>query len=95
MKPTGITFPTALTLLFIYLKLTDQIDWSWWFVLMPFYVGAFLRAIIDQIEKRKIEKLDSDMVKLCRQLGFSEEQIKSILSKLIRHNGTIIHRRRN
>lgn len=27
-----------LTLLFIGLKLTGYIDWSWWFVLMPLYI---------------------------------------------------------
>lgn len=31
----GITFLEALTLLFIGLKLTKQIDWSWWWVLSP------------------------------------------------------------
>ena len=28
----------ALGLLFIGLKLTGHIDWSWWFVLLPFYI---------------------------------------------------------
>ena len=30
-------FLSLLTLLFIGLKLTGYIDWSWWFVLMPAY----------------------------------------------------------
>lgn len=30
-----MTFYDALTLLFIALKLCDQIDWSWWWVLAP------------------------------------------------------------
>lgn len=85
MKPTG-TFPSALTLLFIYLKLIGEIDWSWWFVLMPMYVGAFLGALIKELEKRKIQKLDADMVKFCRQLGLSEEQIKNILAKVDRES---------
>lgn len=29
---------TLLTLLFVGLKLTGYIDWSWWFVLMPAYI---------------------------------------------------------
>lgn len=31
----GIGFFGWLTILFIGLKLTDQIDWSWWLVLAP------------------------------------------------------------
>lgn len=29
-----------LTLLFIGLKLTSAIDWSWWYVLMPMYIAV-------------------------------------------------------
>lgn len=28
----------TLTLIFVTLKLTDLIDWSWWLVLIPFFV---------------------------------------------------------
>lgn len=39
-------FLPLLTLLFIYLKLTEHIDWSWWWVLAPLWVpvaiGMFL-----------------------------------------------------
>ena len=31
----GTSLPTALTVLFIALKLCDIIDWSWWWVLSP------------------------------------------------------------
>ena len=34
-SPQPISFPDGLTLLFIGLKLSHQIDWSWWFVLSP------------------------------------------------------------
>lgn len=33
----GITFPQSLTLLFIGLKLTGYIAWSWWLVLAPLW----------------------------------------------------------
>ena len=36
----GIGFAGALTLLFIGLKLGHVIDWSWWWVLSPLWVGA-------------------------------------------------------
>lgn len=41
----GIGFLGALTLLFIGLKLTNYIDWSWWWILSPIW-GVFAFAII-------------------------------------------------
>jgi hypothetical protein len=39
-------FWIMLTILFIGLKLTNQIDWSWWLVLLPMYGGiAFMAAL--------------------------------------------------
>ena len=35
----GLTFVQALTLLFIGLKLTDTVDWSWWWVFAPMLSG--------------------------------------------------------
>ncbi len=41
-------FLTALALLFIFLKLTGVIAWSWWLVLLPLYFGAavFLGMVV-------------------------------------------------
>jgi len=33
-----MNFSTLLTLIFIVLKLTGYIDWSWWLVMMPMIV---------------------------------------------------------
>lgn len=44
-----IGFFGLLTLLFIGLKLTNYINWSWWFVLAPAYIPAaivFTLAVI-------------------------------------------------
>ena len=38
----GIGFVGALTIAFIVLKLTGVIDWSWWWVLSPIWVGILL-----------------------------------------------------
>lgn len=40
----GIGFPGLLTVLFVGLKLTGHIDWSWWWVLSPIWIafGAVL-----------------------------------------------------
>ena len=46
----GVDFVDALTLLFIGLKLTGTIDWSWWWVLSPmwisFSVALFLAVVL-------------------------------------------------
>lgn len=36
----GIGFVGLLTIVFIVLKLTDHIDWSWWWVLSPIWISA-------------------------------------------------------
>jgi len=45
----GVGFVTLLGVLFIGLKLTGYIDWSWWLVLLPIYgqviFGLILLAI--------------------------------------------------
>jgi len=39
--------PTLLTLLFVYLKATGSIDWSWWIVFCPLWIPiALLFGII-------------------------------------------------
>ena len=44
MKP-GYFF-AVLTLLFITLKLTGHITWSWWLVLLPFWGSALLATML-------------------------------------------------
>ena len=39
---SGIGFTGMLTILFIGLKLTNVIDWSWWWVLSPPLIGLAL-----------------------------------------------------
>ena len=43
---SGIGFFGLLGIVFIVLKLTHYIDWSWWLVLLPIYGGALLWIII-------------------------------------------------
>ena len=42
----GIGFTGLLTIVFIILKLTDVIDWSWWWVLSPIWISLILAAVI-------------------------------------------------
>lgn len=44
---SGLGFFSILTLIFIFLKLNETIDWSWWLVLLPVIIpiGIVLIAI--------------------------------------------------
>lgn len=37
---SGVSFGGLLTVLFVALKLLDKIDWSWWWVLSPLWIGG-------------------------------------------------------
>jgi len=41
-----VGFSGLLTLIFITLKLTDYIDWSWWWVLAPIWLPLVLVVVI-------------------------------------------------
>lgn len=43
---SGIGFTGLLTVLFIGLKLTNVINWSWWWVLSPLWIDFALIIII-------------------------------------------------
>lgn len=42
----GVGFVGLLTILFIGLKLTNFIDWSWWWVLSPIWITALVVLLI-------------------------------------------------
>ena len=42
----GVTFFGILTIVFIVLKLTHVIDWSWVWVLSPLWVSAIITIIV-------------------------------------------------
>lgn len=42
----GISLPTLLTVLFVGLKLTHHIDWSWWWVLSPVWISVSLAGLL-------------------------------------------------
>ena len=54
---SGIGFTGLLTIVFIVLKLTNYIDWSWWWVLSPLWIsfgvviGILLLVLIGFIAK--------------------------------------------
>jgi hypothetical protein len=42
----GVGFTGLLTILFVGLKLGKVIDWSWWWVLSPLWIGAAFAALV-------------------------------------------------
>lgn len=46
IKETGVGFTGLLTIAFIVLKLTKIINWNWWWVLSPLWIGAILCGVL-------------------------------------------------
>ena len=42
----GTGFVGLLTIVFIFLKLTHYIDWSWWWVLSPIWIAAIIAFVL-------------------------------------------------
>jgi len=43
---SGIGFGTMLFLIFLILKLTGNIDWSWWWVTSPLWIPVSLGLVV-------------------------------------------------
>ena len=43
---SGVSFLDLLTLVFIALKLTGYINWSWWWVLSPIWIPVIILLIV-------------------------------------------------
>lgn len=53
---TGIGFSTLLLLAFIILKLCKIIDWSWWWVLSPLWIGLLITLVVLGVIAYKVLK---------------------------------------
>lgn len=49
-KRSGASFAELLAIVFITLKLTNFIDWSWWWVTSPIWIGLIVRVVIPAIK---------------------------------------------
>lgn len=45
----GISFLGLLAIVFISLKLTQVIDWSWWYILLPLWLPVVIFALVGLI----------------------------------------------
>lgn len=43
---SGFSFTTVLFIVFLVLKLTHTIDWSWWWITSPLWIGWALILLI-------------------------------------------------
>lgn len=54
------TVLSAVLIVFVTLKLTDEIDWSWWWVLTPMwlpvvaFIAAFVAVVIASVVERAV-----------------------------------------
>jgi uncharacterized protein HemY len=83
----GIGPLSLLGVVFVTLKLTDVIDWSWWWVLLPFYIGwliilailvvwgllAGIVALMDNHDRKKRRK-----AALARKQGLARKERKTL-----------------
>ena len=56
----GIGFTGLLTVLFVGLKLTGNIDWSWWWVLSPVWIQILILIIFAAIVAKSQPKKSPD-----------------------------------
>lgn len=53
----GLGFASVLQIVFIVLKLCNKIDWSWIWVLSPFWISVIVYGIIGILIYLKLRKL--------------------------------------
>lgn len=88
----GTGFLNLLTLLFIALKLTSQIDWSWWWVLAPTWAPAAFFVVVLSIgglATMTLHAMETPEQRKRRELA---EQFKG-LSRVIDRQDTLLNNR--
>jgi len=67
-----MTFPTVLFVVFLVLKLTGYIAWSWWWVTAPLWCGLLLGALVffgALFYFAVLETPEAKAARLCRELA--------------------------
>ena len=62
-------FLEVLTIIFVVLKLTSVIDWSWWLVFSPMYVAVVLYAVIIVIQIRVWKNMDNSHSEIVKRMN--------------------------
>ncbi len=62
-------FLEVLTIIFVVLKLTSVIDWSWWLVFSPMYVAVVLYTVIIVIQIRVWKNMDNSHSEFVKRMN--------------------------
>lgn len=72
---------TSLGVAFVILKLTSVIDWSWWCVTMPFWLGTALYAVlltVDRLLTKKQVEVDRKISKERKKKSKFQERLEEM-----------------
>lgn len=50
-QTNGLGIVEVLLIIFLVLKLCKLIDWSWWWVFSPLWIGVIIYLILDSLRK--------------------------------------------
>ena len=67
-----------LTLIFIILKLTKYIDWSWWWILFPTYSVMIILLSVKAMSKKSEEEIPVVSEKVVKELIKFQKLIKEM-----------------
>ena len=62
-------FLEVLTIIFVVLKLTSVIDWSWWLVFSPMYIAIVLYTVIIVIQIRVWKNMDNSDSEFAKRMN--------------------------
>ena len=62
-------FLEVLTIIFVVLKLTSVIDWSWWLVFSPMYIAIVLYTVIIVIQIRVWKNMDNSHSEFVKRMN--------------------------
>jgi membrane protein YdbS with pleckstrin-like domain len=69
---SGIGFVGLLTIVFITLKLTNFITWSWWWVLSPVWLFVCLLIVVALIAVKFVNSSNEDIQRIIQDLRNEE-----------------------
>ena len=85
----GVGFASLLAIAFIVLKLCHVIDWSWWWVLSPLWIGVFLAVVVlgiaffladrdERRQKKRAKELQERTTRLSEDIKRLQKQMNDV-----------------
>lgn len=78
---TSISTASLLGVAFVILKLTGVIDWSWWYVTMPFWLGTVVYAVlmtVDYFLTKQEAEIDREISKERKKKSEFQERLEKM-----------------